>query len=481
MFYIKTRPVAYSILCLILAALAIEVGGAQTPALPGLRVSENRRFLVTAQGEPFFWLGDTAWELFHRLNREEAEMYLKNRAQKGFTVIQAVALAELDGLNTPNAYGHRPLINNDPLKPDVKEGGQNDYWDHVDFIINKAGELGLRVGLLPTWGDKWQTTRGGRGPVVFNAENARGFGEWMGRRYRDAPVIWILGGDRNIYSEQDRAIIEAMARGLRRGDGGAHLITFHPRGPGRSSDYFHNADWLDFNMSQSSHAARDHDNGLFTAHDYALDPVKPTLDGEPRYEHIPVGFYLQGVSRHLRFDDYDVRQAAYWSMLAGACGHTYGNNNIWQMWAPGREPVIDANVAWREALDHPGALQMGIVRRLFESRPFIRLAPYDAMIVDGPRAGGAKVRAALADDGSFAFVYSPRGESFTLRLDAVKTIERVNAWWFDPRYGNAFMIHTGDNAALQTFTPPGRGRGQDWILVLDDSAKKFPAPGIKER
>ncbi|RYY22271.1 MAG: DUF4038 domain-containing protein, partial [Chitinophagaceae bacterium] len=63
-----------------------------------LQVSENQRFLVTKDGKPFFWLGDTAWELFHRLSREEADTYLKNRADKGFTVIQAVALAELDGL-----------------------------------------------------------------------------------------------------------------------------------------------------------------------------------------------------------------------------------------------------------------------------------------------------------------------------------------------------------------------------------------------
>src|SRR5690349_8487231 len=82
-----------------------------------LRVSRNHRFLETADGKPFFWLGDTAWELFHRLTREEAETYLKNRAEKGFTVIQAVALAELDGLHDPNAYGELPLENDDPTKP----------------------------------------------------------------------------------------------------------------------------------------------------------------------------------------------------------------------------------------------------------------------------------------------------------------------------------------------------------------------------
>jgi hypothetical protein len=135
--------------------------------LPDLQISSNQRFLITATGKPFFYLGDTAWELFHRLTREEAVRYLDDRAGKGFNVIQAVALAELDGLNDPNPYGHRPLLGNDPLRPDVKDGPANDYWDHVDFIVTQANAKGLYVGFLPTWGDKWNT-RGGR-PEVFTA------------------------------------------------------------------------------------------------------------------------------------------------------------------------------------------------------------------------------------------------------------------------------------------------------------------------
>jgi hypothetical protein len=449
-----------------------EISAASTQ----LRVSENNRFLVSSEGRPFFWLGDTAWELFHRLDREEADRYLENRARKGFTVIQAAALAELDGLNTPNAHGHRPLIDLDPTRPDVKDGPDNDYWDHVDYIVSRAGQLGLFLGLLPTWGDKWQSSKGGTGPVVFNPDNARIYGEWLGKRYRDQAVVWILGGDRNIESDSDRSIIEAMARGLRAGDSGRHLITYHPRGPGRSSDYFHQEDWLDFNMHQSSHGARDHDNGLFTQLDYALTPPKPTLDGEPRYELIPVGFYNQGVPRNVLFDDYDARQAAYWSLLAGACGHTYGHSSIWQMWAPGRNPVLGAAVPWHEALDHPGAFQLGLVRRLFESRPFQRLVPDDLFVVDGPRHGGAKVRGARAADGSFALVYTSRGEPFSVRMDVVQSLS-VQATWFDPRYGAAFPIHRSGNEGVQTFTPPSAGRGADWVLVLDDATAGFPAPG----
>ncbi|HMR82135.1 MAG TPA: DUF4038 domain-containing protein, partial [Niabella sp.] len=105
--------------------------------LPVLKVSENKRYLVTEDGKPFFWLGDTAWELFHRLDKKEADLYLENRAALGYTVIQAVALAELDGHTDPNPYGHLPLIDLDPARPAVKAGADNDYWDHVDYIVQK--------------------------------------------------------------------------------------------------------------------------------------------------------------------------------------------------------------------------------------------------------------------------------------------------------------------------------------------------------
>jgi hypothetical protein len=103
--------------------IAVIAAGVQmADAAPRLKVSENKRFLVKEDGSPFFYLGDTAWELFHRLNREEADKYLDNRAKKGFTVIQAVAIAELDGHADPNPYGYLPLVELDPARPDVKDG-----------------------------------------------------------------------------------------------------------------------------------------------------------------------------------------------------------------------------------------------------------------------------------------------------------------------------------------------------------------------
>lgn len=442
-----------------------------TPASPAqsLTISENGRYLSYTDGTPFFYLGDTAWELFHRLSMEGAALYLENRSQKGFTVIQAVILAQINGLSDPNANGDIPLIDQDPTKPNEA------YFEHVDAIVEKAGSLGLTIGMLPTWGSYWSSTNGN--DLLFTPETAESFARYLGQRYRDHQnIIWILGGDENINNDQEKAIVEAMANGIKEGDGGNHLITFHPRGPGWSSDYFHNAPWLDFNMYQSSHGAFGHDNGLFAEHDYQLTPAKPTLDGEPRYELIPAGFYNRGASPMALFTDYDCRQAAYWSVLAGACGHTYGHNSIWQMWSPGKTPVLDARIPWNEAMDHPGSWQMGHLRTLFQARAFNQLQPDQTLILSGPLSGGSKIRSALAVDGSFAIFYSPEGESFTVDQSKIQGT-KLKGIWYDPRYGISHVIHTGNTFAVQTYTPPTNGKGNDWVLIIENDDLGLPLPG----
>src|SRR5688572_14026857 len=116
-------------------------------SLPRITIGQDGRSLVTETGDPFFWLGDTAWEMFARLTQEEVEQYLENRRLKGFNVIQVVILTE-HNMNVPNAYDDVALVDNDPLKPN------EEYFAFVDWMIAKAAEKGLYVGLLPTWGDK---------------------------------------------------------------------------------------------------------------------------------------------------------------------------------------------------------------------------------------------------------------------------------------------------------------------------------------
>jgi len=445
-----------------------------------LNVSENERFLVHEDGTPFFYLGDTAWQLFHRLDREEADKYLENRTAKGFTVIQAVALAELDGHKDPNPYGHLPLIDLDPARPAVLEGPANDYWDHVDYIVNKANSLGLYVGFLPTWGRYWHDSIKDAQPL-FTAENAEVYGEWLSRRYKDKALIWILGGDRPIENDTQRQIIRAMARGLRRGDGGVHLMTLHPPGGNGSSTWFHDDDWLDFNMRQNGHVAEFTGRYDSTRKDYDRTPVKPVIDGEPLYEDHPVSFDAKKLGHSIAAD---VRRPLYWDLFSGACGHTYGHHSVWQMWQPGRTPINNPLMPWFEAIDQPGAGQMQYGRRLIESRPFLSRVPDDSIIVTErvptsvPGAGRYRLVGTRDTEGTYAMVYAPIGRGFKVRMDVLKGA-KVKAWWYNPRNGQATAIGEFDNTGQCEFLPPDKGEMIDWVLVLDDASKGYPAPGTR--
>jgi hypothetical protein len=458
-------------LTLFAVAVSLAAEAAIAEHSPRLRVSENRRFLVKEDGSPFFYLGDTAWELFHRLDRDEAGRYLADRAAKGFTVIQAVVLAELDGLHAPNAYGHTPLKQDDPARPD------EDYFRQVDWVVDRAEELGLYIGMLPTWGDKWNRGRGA-GPEVFTPENAGRYGEWLGRRYRSKPIIWILGGDRNVENDRHRVIQASMARGLRKGDDGAHLITFHPRGGESSSTWFHDADWLDFNMNQNGHGA-DFARYAATRKVYDRTPSKPVLDGEPLYEDHPIAFRPQENGHSIAAD---VRRPLYWDLFSGAFGHTYGHHSVWQMYAPGRRPVNGPLMPWTEALDQPGAGQMQYARRLLESRPFLDRIPDDDVIIPAevptsvPGAGLKRLVATRDLTGRYAMVYTPVARAFSVRMEKIQG-PTVRAWWFDPRNGQATRIGEFPNTGTRRFEPPDQGEQRDWVLVLDDASQGYPAPG----
>jgi len=450
--------------------------GALRGGLPRIRVSENRRFLVTEDGAPFFWLGDTAWELFHRLNREEARLYFADRAARRFSVIQAVVLAELDGLAATNAYGDLPLIDGDPLRP------VEAYFRLVDDYVAMAAHYGLYVGLLPTWGDKvfpaW--AKGMRS--VFDVGTAHTYGAWLGERYRERTnIIWVLGGDRPAIHDgvDDRPIWRAMAAGIDEATGGAALMTYHPAGGHSTSEWLNDEDWLDIHMMQSGHGrGRDVPVWDWISADYERAPTRPVLDGEPNYEDHPVSPWPLWDPANGFFRDHDIRKQLYRSVFSGGCGVTYGHHDIWQMYAPGRslnnQPPGYEEHYWFEALSRPGASQVGWLRALVESRPYLTRIPDQKLLRSDPGTGGAHIRATRDADGSYAFIYLPQPMPVTVSLD-FSSGESVVAWWYDPCSGDASRIGIFARQGQCTFTPPGYR--PDWVLVLDDVARGFPPPG----
>ncbi len=442
-----------------------------------LKVSSNCRYLTTASGAPFFYLGDTAWQLFRRLNHEEVEAYFRNRVAKGFTVIQAYVLR---GLKSLNLYGEQTLVDGDPARPNEA------FFGNVDYIVNRANELGLVMGLVTNSGE--HVRKGRLDEQVFTESNAFAFGRFLGDRYRGNAVIWFLGGDRT--PEGFEAVWTALARGLKEGSEGLHLVSYHGPGPApgvinySSSFWSHEADWLDFNAIQSSHAWGTL-NYEFITHDYNLTPVKPTIDMETRYENHPYVFSYTVGNR--RIDAHQVREAAYWNMLAGAAGNGYGAWEVRQFFDADKPRLASTDYAysatadplatmnWRDAMDCEGAFGMGHMRRLFELRPWHRMVPDQRIIAEGQGPLEDHIQSARAEDGSFAVAYSPFGNPFSVRMDKVSGAN-VAAHWYDPRNGTWQRIGEYANTGVQGFIPPSRGEQDDWVLVLDDTARGLPTP-----
>jgi len=426
-----------------------------------LRVAPDGRHLCREDGTLFFYLADTAWELFHRLDRSEAFLYLEDRARKGFTVVQACVLAERDGLRRSNAYGRTALKIDDtgrynPLLWD--EEGEYSYWAHVDAIVEKAGELGLYVAMLPAWNDKFEGT-GGEGPHMFNAQNAGEYGRRIGARYKETPnIIWVMGGGCALTSRAQLNALDAMARGIKKGDEGAHLMTLHPAQGAHSSHLAHNEDWLDFNMISSGHT-RTRPVEKMIRRDYERHPYKPVLDAESAFEGCPDNFVIADGF----LDDADVRRSAYRALFSGACGHAYGHHSVA---AFARLPDKDKPrgyyaLSWHDALNAPGSAQMKHLRTLVESVAFEEGMPASGM-ADANPAGVNFVPVLKGVD--WLLAYSAQGVAFDLCLDGAW--EKAAGCWFNPRSGRTGESFPVRGGCAVCFTPPSAGRGSDWVLIL---------------
>jgi len=434
-----------------------------------LLVSENGRYLTTGDGKPFFWLGDTGWLLFSRLTREEANTYLEDRKQKGFNVIQVMVLHDVP---SRNVYLDSSVVHGNVAKPMLTPGNNPkdsvayDYWDHVDYIVDKAAEKGLYMALVPVWGTNVKAGK------VKEAQ-AKKYAEFLAKRYREKwNIIWLNGGD--IKGADGLKVWNAIGQTLRANDPN-HLITFHPRGRTASSQWFHNSPWCDFDMVQSGHRRYDQDtskneklhygedNWKYIEADYRLKPVKPTIDGEPSYEGIPQGLHdtLQP-----RWTAADVRRYGYWSVFAGAFGYTYGHNSVMQMYKfTDKKPAYGPKEQWITALNAQGATQMRYLKTLLLSRSYFDRVP-DQTLIAGRK--GEKYDRVLATRGEdFAMCYTYTGRNFKVQMGKIDG-DDVKASWFDPRSGKTSPIGEFENKGIHEFNPPGEAaNGNDWVLVLE--------------
>ena len=341
-----------------------------------------------------------------------------------------------------------------------------------------------RTAALPRWGE--YVTPRFREATFDTPGEAYEYGLFLGERFGQYPhIVWILGGDR-LPDERVNGIElwRAMAEGISDGTNGTPgrdgrsdysttLMSFHCYRS--SSVWFHDDPWIDVHMWGSYHEKRNNERAWFEAEqDWRLPDPKPTLNSEPAYEDIPINYDAElGLGY---FDDFDVRQVAYWSVFSGCFGHTYGSSSVYRMWK--NEPNATFRRSWKEGLALPGSAQMVHLKNLMLSRPLFGRVPNQHVVAANVYDPVGMLRATSGPD--YAMVYVPNGKPVTVRTGIVQG-DRLVAWWYDPRTGEATRIGTSPNSGLLEFDAPGEtARGNDWVLVLDNVGTGFPAPGVVE-
>lgn len=434
-----------------------------------LMVDEGGRYLRHENGAPFFWLGETGWYLPARLDRDEAEYYLEQCKQKGYNVVQVMVQNTMPAINTYGKWALPDGFNFD----NIDKAGEYGYWDHMDYIVEAAERKGIYIGMVCVWGSPV-------GAGKMSVADAAKYGKFLAERYQENPnIIWFIGGD--IRGDVMTDVWQSLATSIRAIDS-HHLMTFHPRGRTMSGTWFHNEPWLDFNMFQSGHRRygqrlgdgeypilenTEEDNWRFVESSLAFKPLKPIVDGEPIYENIPHGLHDPDDAK---WQDYDVRRYAYWSVFAGAFGHTYGNNSIMQMKKNGIGGAYGAQEPWYEALNNPGMNQMQYLKNLMLTFPFLERIP-DQSVISGEN--GVRYDRLIATRGKdYLLVYNYSSRPMEIDLTKISG-QKKNAWWYNPADGKLTYLGEFDNSVVEFLDEKGYYYGNDKVLIALDASKDY--------
>jgi len=432
----------------------------ESPAqMQKLKVADNYRFLVKEDDTPFVWIGETNW-FFAKLPPATIDSILNKRQQQGFTIMFVSCREELYNGGGPGNINHP----------------NENWWAYLDEYIQKCKKRNMYVGLTLGWYHIL---------MKYSEEELYKFGMWVGDRYKDQNnIVWLTLGEAGSHARKKTipdTKLEALVKGIRKGDTGNKLLTVHAdfrRGTSISND----AELSDFNNWQTSQwCCRNDlprkDDRQWTVweaitYDYSQryqGRPKPTLDAEAFYEN---NKDFCGTSPFI------IRRRAYFTMLAGAFGHTYGAGGIWDGLQEGEKCSGSA----LEAVHYVGAEHMGYVSSFFHKlkEDFLKLRPDQSLIRKGnSRNYDLHIQAAKAIDNSFAIIYSASDNPYGLDVSKLNSSATAGLW-YNPRNNTIEPIESSFSNSIEDslliFDPPGEeGSGNDWILLIGnrDFIKRF--------
>ena len=436
------------------------------------QVAVDQRHFCHADGTPFFWLGDTWWlGLTKRLGWPEAFQALaKDRADKGFTVVQIVAglypdMAAFDPRGESLA-GFAWAADFTTINPA--------FFDEADARIFHLVEMGLCPCILGCWGYYLS---------VLGTDKMKHHWRYILARWAALPVVFVAAGEQIMpwYLSEQKAADSAwlkqewseVVRSMREINGFKRLITAHPQSQG-ARGCVDNPALVDFDMQQTGHGQATAQQAAQATAGWQAEPAMPVLSGESRYEALEIEPEVTTA---------DARQA-FWAHLlnSGCAGHTYGANGVWQVNRENDPFGSSPNghnwgvTPWRQAMQLPGSSQLARAKALLITLPWHRLAPSPPEpdgLLRHLTTRGAKtqqpVAAAATEAGDLAVFYVLDAHK-RMSVEAKRFSGPLEAFWFDPVSGQITNIDNVKPSIIgqMAFEPPGPNSGgdQDWVLVV---------------
>lgn len=426
-----------------------------------VRVAMNGLTFAHADGTPFFWMADTAWNGPLLSNEKDWEFYLKERARQKFNVIQWVSTQWRGAPNGDDlrqrAFTGKEVISVNP-----------EFFRRLDAKVNAANKAGFVNAPVILWALDGQS--GKENPGYYLPEDqAIVLARYIVSRWQANDVVWFLGGDGHYFgSEGDKwkRIGKAVFENIRHAP-----VAMHPKGRHWIANDFRNEKWIGIIGYQSGHG--DSDDALAwlvrgpLVNEWDKEPLRPLINLEPPYEGHPGYESKKPLSADF------VRRALYWSLLNGpSAGVSYGANGVWS-WSNGAQPPaghpgVGISPPWKELLRLPGAEQVTNIVNFFTSIDFSDLRPMPSAIVNNPGTQNPKkyVACARSEKKDLTLVYVPEDRTIEILLDALPPSPEVK--WFNPRSGEttaAVAVVTDRSAQFPT---PAEG---DWVLWMQTQKK----------
>lgn len=441
-------------------------------AVPG------KKYMMYADGTPFFYLGDTHWTLYTEEFDEPGphagetgaqshfQYIVDRRVEQGFTVYQSEPIGAKFQL----------------------EDGKVDAEDIPGFWeADRYYQYIADAGLVHANAEFFFAGRLSKELAADDAALEALCRYWVAR-FGAFPVLWTLAQevDNDFYADSWPHHYDLhsnpwvkVAGYLHAADAYSHPLSAHQENAVHTSV---TGAGVEVERSLGVSAFVSEELALEVGHDWWAAQWSPPLHETP--EPAMVADYwdsprpsvnYEGRYCYLWTKDFGERAQGWITFLSGFCGYGYGAIDIWYYQSTydasgpsfdGVETITveDKATPWNISLEFPSALQMRHLRSLLESFDWWNLVP---VIPGDPAFHDASGAAVCARTPERYLLYFYAQNTLSGTLTGLASGASARARWYNPRNGefheSVQLVTTPDG----TLSFPDKPDPQDWVLVLD--------------